>query len=41
MPRQIGDGWNGADIGIRDNMASILKGRKIMEMMKIRLYSWK
>jgi len=41
MPRQIGGGWNGADIGIRDDMASILKGRKIMEMMKIRLYSWK
>jgi hypothetical protein len=41
MPRRIVGGWNGADIGIRDNMARILKGRKIMGMMKIRLYSWK
>jgi hypothetical protein len=41
MPRQIRGGWNGADIGIRHNMTSILKGRKIMGMMKIRLYSWK
>jgi hypothetical protein len=41
MPRQIRGSWNGADIGIQDDMTNILKGRKIMEMMKIRLYSWK